>query len=96
MLNSLKQDYLNSYFGIYKKFLLSFFIVASIPLLLFGLFSIYTLNSTSETIYLDVKNSIDENTKVTLELQAILTANAVENFLKERESDLLSLKELPL
>jgi len=96
MLNSLKRDYLNSYFGIYKKFLLSFFIVASIPILIFGMFSIYTLNSTSDVIYQDVKNSIDENTKVTLELQAILTANAVENFLKERESDLLSLKELPI
>ncbi len=85
----------NSNLGIFKKFLFSFIIVAIVPIILFGIISILTIKSTSDSIFNDVKNSIDEQTKITIELQASLVAKSVSRFLKQRENELLLLKELP-
>ena len=84
-----------SNFGIFKKFLFSFILIATLPVVFFGIFGIYKLNAASEEIYGHIKNSIDEHTQVTIELQTIMAAKSIEKFLRERESDLFTLSEYP-
>ncbi|NOX17175.1 MAG: PAS domain S-box protein [Chlorobi bacterium] len=82
-----------SNFGIFKKLLSSFILIATLPVILFGIFGIVKLSSASEKINEQIKNSIDAHTQVTIELQAIMAAKSIEKFLMERERDLLSLAE---
>ena len=81
-------------FGIFRRFLISFLLISIIPIFIFGLYSIYTLNQLDNDITKKVKNTIDNKTLQELELQAIYTANAVNKFLKQREYDLRALSNL--
>jgi len=87
--------HIRSNLGIFRKFLFSFIIIAILPIVLFGIISLFTVKSTGNQIFNYVKNSIDNQTKITMELQASLVAKSVSRFLKQRENDLILLKEIP-
>jgi PAS domain S-box-containing protein len=80
-------------FGIFKKFLLSFLIISILPLLAFGIYTILNLSSVGENIVQHAKLDIDRKTQETMEVQAVLVAEAVQKFLRQCETDLLMLKQ---
>ncbi|MGD9898263.1 MAG: ATP-binding protein [Calditrichaceae bacterium] len=80
--------------GIFKKFLLSFLVIAILPLLIFGFFTLFTMNSLKSDIYEQVLQAIDQKTQESMELQAVLTATMVQKFLKQCEHDLLAFKDV--
>lgn len=83
-----------SQFGIYKKVLILTLSISITPMLLFGLFTLVTLDNTTEKVVNEISTVIDQNFRETIELQAVLTARSVERFLKQRENDLRDLAEL--
>ncbi len=80
-------------FGIFKKFLLSFLIISIIPLLAFGIYTIVNISSVGENIVRHAKLDIDQKTQETMEVQAVLTAEAVQKFLRQCVNDLTMLKQ---
>ncbi|KAA3636475.1 MAG: histidine kinase, partial [Calditrichaeota bacterium] len=83
-----------SQYGIYKKVLLITLILSVTPILIFGLYTILTLDTTGDDIVNEIENVLDSKVRETLELQAHFTASSVTKFLKQREIDLLNLAEI--
>ena len=77
--------------GILRKFLITFLIISVSPLLIFSVYTLITISSTGRQIESQLMKNIDDKTKETIEFQAILIANSIEKFLKQREGDLFSL-----
>jgi PAS domain S-box-containing protein len=87
-------NYLNkSNFGIFKKFLFSFLVISIIPLLAFAIYTMISISSVRNDIVKHTKLDIDQKTQETMEIQAVLTAEAVQKFLRQCENDLHLLKE---
>ncbi len=87
-------NYLNkSSFGIFKKFLFSFLIISIAPVLAFGFYTILNISSVRDDIIKHATEDIDLKTQETMEVQAVLTAEAVQKFLRQCENDLQLLKQ---
>ena len=80
-------------FGIFKKFLFSFLLISIAPLLVFSFYTLMNISSVRNDIINHAKSDIDQKTKETMEVQAVLTAKAVERFLRQCENDLRVLKQ---
>lgn len=80
-------------FGIFKKFLFSFLLISIAPLLVLGFLTLMNISSVRNDIVQHVKTDIDQKTEETMEVQAVLTAKAVERFLRQCENDLRLLKQ---
>ncbi len=81
--------------GIFRKVLLSVLVVSLLPLLILG---VLTLNNAREAENLAVRYSrdfLDNQTAEHLEWRALETANRVADFLRERETDLRVVAQLP-
>ncbi len=85
-----------SRFGIFKKFLFSFLLISIAPLLVFGIYTLMNISSVRTDIIKHVRTDIDQKTEETMEVQAVLTAKAVERFLRQCENDLSILKQSDL
>ncbi len=82
-------------FGIFRKVLFSFLIVTLVPLLILGIYSLDVLGKVGEEMAERTTNSINLKIRDALELQAVLTAKSLSNFLKECEKDLKNLSHIP-
>ncbi len=80
-------------FGIFKKFLFSFLLISIAPLLVFVFLTLMNISSVRSDIIQHVKTDIDQKSEETMEVQAVLTAKAVERFLRQCENDLRLLKQ---
>lgn len=80
--------------SIYKKALLVSLGISIIPILVFGLYTIITLNSTKDEIVNEIQIVVEDKVRDALELQAFQTANLVSRFLKQRETDLINLSDI--
>ena len=80
-------------FGIFKKFLFSFLFISIAPLLVFSFYTLMNISSVRNDIINHAKSDIDQKTEETMEVQAVLTAKAVERFLRQCENDLRVLKQ---
>ena len=80
-------------FGIFKKFLFSFLLISIAPLLVFSFYTLVNISSVRNDIINHAKSDIDQMTQETMEVQAVLTAKAVERFLRQCENDLRLLKQ---
>ena len=80
-------------FGIFKKLLLAFLVISLLPLLISGGYSIYKIKTMNNDFVEVIQNTIEKKTQETIELQAVMVAAEIENYLKQSESDLLALKE---
>ncbi len=80
-------------FGIFKKFLFSFLIISIVPLLAFGIYTLLNLSTVGENIVQHAIQDIDQKSQETMEVQAVLVAEAVQKFLRQCETDLLMLKQ---
>lgn len=81
------------YFGIFNKFLISFLLVSVVPLIIYGLISIYSIQSIGNNIVEEAFLMADRKTQEDLKLQALLIAKHTQNFLNERENELLTLSK---
>ncbi len=77
--------------GIFRKFLISFLLIAILPLLIFGIYSYSSMSRVGKTSIARVKETIDQKTRETLVLQAVQAAGEVRRFLEDREMDLREL-----
>ncbi len=87
--------YPNARFGIFRRVLLAFLIITIIPVLVLGVYTLKTINSAGDEIVKRTTTTLNRKTRDALELQAVLTAQSMSDFLKRCEKDLLYLKELP-
>ncbi len=79
--------------GIFKKFLFSSLVISIIPLLAFGIYTVIKISTVRDDIVNHAIVDIDQKTQETLEVQAVLTAEAVQKFLRQCENDLLLLRQ---
>ncbi|MCB9205918.1 MAG: GAF domain-containing protein [Ignavibacteriales bacterium] len=84
------------YFGIFSKFLISFLLIALLPLIFFGVLSFLSIQSIGEKIVDDAFLMVDLKTQQTLEVQASNVARRVEKFLRLRENDIITLSKSDL
>lgn len=78
--------------GIFKKFLFSFLVISLVPLLAFGIYTVVNISTVKDDIVNHAIVDIDQKTQETLELQAVLTAEGVQKFLRQCENDLFLLR----
>ena len=79
--------------GLFKKFLFSFLLISIAPLLVFGFYTLLSISSIRNDIIKHTTEDIDQKTQETMEIQAVLTAEAVQKFLRQCENDLMMLKK---
>ncbi len=84
-----------SKFGIFRRFLFSFILIALIPLIIFFIYTSYVYDDLEKNVSKHLTESIDQKTRETTELQAVLIAQTIERFLKKCESDLEAFAVLP-
>jgi len=87
--------YPNARFGIFRRVLLAFMIITIIPVLVLGVYTLKIINSAGDEIVTRTTTTLNRKTRDALELQAVLTAQSLSDFLKRCETDLLYLKEMP-
>lgn len=75
-------------FGIFRKFLGAFLIISLLPITIFTIYTTVTIKSLRNNIVEHVKETFDKKTQETMEMQAALTAGAVQKFLQLRINDL--------
>lgn len=80
-------------FGIFHKILISSLLISSLPILVFGIYAYISIDSVGADIVNRVIQTLDQRTRETMELQAVLTANTVSKFLDQRVKDLFDLRE---
>ncbi len=84
-----------SKFGIFRRFLISFILISLIPLIIYYFYTSYVYDDLEKTVSKHVTETIDQRTRNTTELQAVLLARTIERFLKKCESDLEAISSLP-
>lgn len=80
--------------GIFRKFLISFLLIAILPLLVFGIYSYMSISEVGTSSVENVRRSLDNKTREALELQASMVAERVKEFLNDRVTDLRYLTDL--
>lgn len=83
-------------FGIFKKLLLAFLSISLLPLIISSGYSLYKIKTMNSDFVNTIRTTIEDQTQETIELQAVMIASKVENYLEQCESELLALKELPV
>ncbi len=95
-LNSAIGKYLpKSKFGIFRRFLFSFIMISITPLIVFFIYTSSIYDKLESNVSTHLTETIDQKTKATTELQAVLIAHSIERFLKKCESDLEAFSTLP-
>lgn len=84
------------YFGIFSKFLISFLLIALVPLTIFGILTFLSIQSIGEKIVDDAFLMVDLKTQQTLEVQASGIASKIQKFLGECENDIILLSQSEL
>ncbi len=85
----------NARFGIFRRVLLSLLLITIIPVIILGVYTYNTINTVGSEIIDQTERTLNRKTRDALELQAVLTAKSVEEFLRRCEKDLLFLESLP-
>ncbi len=81
--------------GIFRRFLLSFLLISLIPLIVLFIYTSYVYDKLETNVSTHLTETIDQKTRGTTELQAVLIARTIEKFLKKCESDLEAFASLP-
>jgi GAF domain-containing protein/HAMP domain-containing protein len=81
--------------GIFRRIVFSILAVSLIPLLVLGGLALRSGSEAGAAAIDQSRAALDAKSTEALELRAVETANAIANFLEERESDLRSLALLP-
>ena len=81
-------------FGIYRKVLLLTLAISLTPILIFAIYTMVALDRTGGSIVDETESAVDEKVRQSIELQAVLTANSVSRFLKQRENNLFDFANL--
>jgi len=84
----------HSRLGIFRKFLISFLLIAILPLLLFGIYSYMSISNFGNSSVHNIRISIDNKTREALELQASMVAEKVKAFLSDCVKDAFYIAEL--
>lgn len=82
-------------FGILAKVLISFLILAILPLVGLGFLSLQGIEEIGEKAVADSRESLDTKSAQAIQVRSIDLANSVADFLRERESDLHTLSLMP-
>ncbi len=81
-------------FGLFGRIVIALLLISAVPITIFGLVTYLSITSVGEEIVTQVFDTIDNKTRETMELQAVLTARSVSKFLEQRIADLQDLREL--
>lgn len=81
--------------GIFRRILLYILAVSLVPLLLLGTLTLYSTNQAGYTAIDRSREALDTKSAEALELRAAETAQAIADFLRERETDVRAMALLP-
>ncbi len=81
--------------GIFRKILLSILVVGLVPVAILGILTLHSTNRAGTTAITTSRETLDVKAAEALELRAVETAQAIADFLQEREIDLRAAALLP-
>ncbi|GEM_PF-178894 len=87
--------YPNARFGIFRRVLISFLLLSVIPLIILGAYTLHKIDRVGTQISREATQSLNRKIRDALELQAVLTARSVSQFLQQRIKDIHELSMIP-